>query len=142
MADILLELPGGDATELIALLDDTAVFANLQPGVDPDEVPPRSGLSRLLGNQGTWVPLATWTPGEIGLQHPAGQRVVRTLAERGVAVPEDWYVVTQTPKRGLVVRTYQTPPAVTVPWLVQAAAALCPFEIVRPWPAKVRTRDR
>ena len=63
------------------------------------------------GARGPTVPLATWTPGEIGIQHAAGQQVVRTLAERGVPVPEEWYVVSDHPKRGLVLRTYQTPPA-------------------------------
>jgi hypothetical protein len=140
MANVLLELPDGDVAELIERLDDTAVFANFEPGVDRDEAPTRTGLSRLVGNSGPWIPLATWTPGEIGLQHAAGQRVVRTLAERGVPVPEEWYVVADHPKRGLVLRTYAAPPSETLPWLARAAAAVCPLPIDRPWPAVIRLR--
>ena len=103
MADVVLELPDGDITPLIEHLDGAA-FVNLHPGVDAHEVPPRSSLAHLFGNRGPTVPLATWTPGEIGLQHMAGQRAVRYLAERGVAVPDDWYVVSDHPKRGLVLR--------------------------------------
>jgi hypothetical protein len=142
MPNIDFELPpDGDVTELVARIDDTVVFANFSPGVDEDEVPPRSALS-IFGNRGPWLPLATWTPGEIGLQHAAGQRVPNTLAERGVPVPEEWYVASKSPKRGLVVRTYEFPPSATIPWLARAAAALCPFAIDRPWPVRIRTRDR
>jgi hypothetical protein len=142
MATIDFELPpDGDVTELVARIDDTVVFANFSPGVDEDQVPPRSALS-LFGNRGPWVPLATWTPGEIGLQHGAGQRVWDTLAERGVPVPEEWYVAGKNPKRGLVLKTYRFPPSDTVPWLARAATVLRPFEIDRPWPVRIRTRDR
>ena len=55
---------------------------------------------------GPRCPLATWTPGEIGVQHMVGPRVTRFLAERGCPVPEEWYVADESPKRGLVVKTY------------------------------------
>ncbi len=139
MADLVVELPDGDITPLIAHLDE-AVFVNIHPGVDPDEVPPKNPLGHLLGNRGPVVPLATWTPGEIGLQHMAGQRTVRFLAEKGVAVPEEWYVVSDHPKRGLVLKTYATAPAETLRWLVRAATVTCPLEIIGPWRAVVRTR--
>lgn len=139
MRDLVLELPDGDVSLLLDHLDG-AVFANLSPGVDAEEVPPRSALGHLFGNRGPVVPLATWTPGEIGLQHAAGQQVVRTLAERDVAVPEEWYVVSDHPKRGLVLRTYAAPPTETLPWLARAALALCPLPVTGPWHAVVRTR--
>ena len=138
MATLRIELPDGDITPLLEHLDE-ARFINISPGVDEDDVPPRSLLGSIFGARGPDVPLATWTPGEIGLQHSAGQRVARTLAERGVPVPEEWYVVNDNPKRGLVVRTYQTPPAEVLAWLVRAAEAVCPLPIVGPWVAGVRT---
>jgi hypothetical protein len=137
--DVTLELPEGDVTLLLPHLDG-AVFANLMPGVDEDEVPSRSMLGQVFGNSGPMVPLATWTPGEIGLQHAAGQRVVRTLEARGVPVPEEWYVVSDHPKRGLVLRTYDAPVEAVLAWLVRAATVLCPLPITGPWPAHVRTR--
>lgn len=137
-----MEMPDGDVTPLLSHLDD-ATFVNLHPGVDPDEAPPspsQSPLGNLLGNRGPAVPLATWTPGEIGLQHMAGQRVVRFLADRGVLVPDDWYVVTDHPRRGLVLRTYQSPPDEVLRWLVRAVEATCPLEVIGPWHAVVHTR--
>lgn len=139
MPDDLVELPGGDIAPLLERLDG-AVFVNLRPGVDADDVPPRSGLAQLFGNRGPTVPLATWTPDEIGLQHMAGQRAVPFLADRGIEVPDEWYVVSDHPKRGLVLRAYDTSPDVTLRWLVRAAIATCPLEITGPWHAVVRTR--
>ena len=134
-----MELIDGDITALLEHLEG-AVFVNISPGVDADEVPPRSGLTQLFGNRGPLVPLATWTPGEIGIQHMAGQRVTRFLAERGCPVPEEWYVVSEHPKRGLVLRTYQAPPEEALRWLVEACRRLCPLEIPLPWQAVVRVR--
>jgi hypothetical protein len=139
MPDISIELPLGDVTPLLAHLDG-AVFANLRPTVDDDGVPPRSSLGNLFGNRGPTVPLATWTPGEIGLQHAAGQRAAPLLKDKGIGAPDEWYVVSDNPKRGLVLRTYDTPIADTLTWLVQAGTLLCPVPITGPWLATVRTR--
>lgn len=134
-----MELPDGEVTPLLGLLEGAA-FVNLHPIVDADTVPAQSPLGNLFGNRGPTVPLATWTPGEIGLQHPAGQRAARLLTERGVAVPEDWYVVSDHPRRGLVLRTYQTPPGDVLRWLIRAGAATCPVPIIGGWRAVVHTR--
>lgn len=139
MEELHVELPGGDVTPLLAHVE-RAAFINLWPGVDEDEVPPRSALAHLVGNRGPTVPLATWTPGEIGLQHMAGQRVRRFLAERGVAVPDDWYIVSEHPKRGIVVRTYQAPAQEVLRWLVRAATVTCPLPITGPFQAVVYLR--
>ena len=135
----VLELPDGDITPLLTHVD-RAVYINIRPGVDEEAVPPRSALGNLFGNRGPTVPLATWTPGEIGLQHMAGQKVRDFLAERGVHVPDEWYVAAEHPKRGLVLKTYQAPPDEVLRWLVRAAAATCPLPITGPWQAVVGTR--
>jgi hypothetical protein len=138
--DLLLELPDGDIAPLLAHLDG-AVFVNLSPGVEADEVPPpTSPMGGLFGSRGPLVPLATWTPGEIGLQHGVGARVTKVLAEQGVTVPDEWYVASEHPRRGLVLKTYQAAPPETLGWLVRAARALCPVAIPHPWQAVVRTR--
>ncbi|HEY9557161.1 MAG TPA: hypothetical protein VIR58_10520 [Acidimicrobiales bacterium] len=139
MDELHLELPGGDIDALLEHVE-RAAFINVWPGVDARDVPPRSGLAHLIGNRGPTVPLATWTPGEIGLQHMAGQRVRDYLAERGVAIPDDWYIAADHPKRGLVVKTYATPVADVLRWLVRAATVTCPLEITGPWQATVHTR--
>jgi hypothetical protein len=139
MPDTVVELPDGDITPLLDHVP-SAVFINISPGVDASEVPPRSGLAHLFGNRGPTVPLATWTPGEIGVQHMAGQRVTRFLEERGCPVPEEWYVKDESPKRGLVLMTYDAPAEVTLRWLVEACRRLCPMDVPLPWQAVVRSR--
>ena len=99
-------------------------------------MPPAARSATCSATAGPTVPLATWTPGEIGIQHMAGQRVARFLAERGCAVPEEWYVVAEHPKRGLVLRTYQAPPEETLPLAGRAATLLCPLQILGPWQAR------
>ena len=86
------------------------------------------------------MPLATWTPGEIGLQHGLGSRAAPWLADHGCPAPEEWYVAADNPKRGIVLKTYQAPPAVALGWLVRATEVLGPFDIVFPWQAIVRDR--
>ncbi len=135
----MVELPDGDVTPLLEHLDE-AVFVNLHPGVDANEVPPRSALGHLFGNRGPVVPLATWTPEEIGLQHMIGQRAAQWLAGKGVPVPDEWYVVSDHPKRGLVVRPYGASPDAALRWLVRAATVMCALPITGPWHAVVRTR--
>jgi hypothetical protein len=139
--DLVVELPDGDVTPLLAHLGG-ATFVNLHPGVDPDEAPPppsQRPLGNLFGNRGPVVPLATWTPDEIGLQHMVGTRAARFLADHGVPVPDDWYVVADHPRRGLVVRPYDASPEDALRWLVRAATATCPLAIVGPWHAVVHT---
>ena len=131
-----MELPDGDIASLLEHLPE-AEFVNLHPGVDAEQVPASSPLGNLFSNRGPVVPLATWTPGEIGLQHGAGPRVTRVLTEPGVPVPEEWYVVADHAKRGLVVRTYQAPAEDTLRWLVRAATVTCPLPITGPWHAVV-----
>ena len=139
MKQRLVDLPGGDIGPLLGELDGAA-FVNLVPGVDSEDLPSRSPLGQLFGNRGPDVPLATWTPGEIGLQHAAGQKVTRFLAERGCSVPEEWYVAADHPKRGLVVRTYDSPVADVLEWLVRAATLTCPLPITGPWVAAIHSR--
>lgn len=137
--DLVVELPDGDVGPLLEHLAG-ATYVNLHPGVDPDEAPPppTGGVfGGILSNRGPVVPLATWTPGEIGIQHMAGSRFARFLADKGVPVPDEWYVAADHPRRGLVVRTYDAPDEEVLRWLVRAATAACPIEIDRPWQAVV-----
>lgn len=139
MPDLRLELPDGDIAPLLAHVG-TAVFINISPGVDHDEAPQRSMLGQVFGNSGPVVPLATWTPGEIGIQHAAGQRATRRLGEAGCPVPEEWYVASDHPRRGMVLKTYGADPADELRWLVRASTLLCPLPITGPWVAGVVTR--
>jgi hypothetical protein len=127
-------------------------WINLQPNVDPDDVPGSGlGLLSIFSARGPAVPLVTWMPGqptrrgvtpaEIGIQHPAGSRAVPILRERGIEVPAGWTVVQDNPKRGLVVRPSDDAAVGEVlEWLLQATPALCPYELPTSWLAMVHTR--
>jgi hypothetical protein len=135
-----VELPGGDVSSLVGRLDG-ASFVNLQPGVDDAEVPPPSVLGSWFSARGPVVPLATWTPEEIGVQHGAGPKALDRLADAGHPVPDSWRRVADHPKRGLVLRPPPgEDPAVVLRWLVRAAELLCPLEITGPWRATVHRR--
>ena len=135
-----MELPDGDITPLLEHVD-TAVFINISPGVDaqrgaaaerphpPPRQPRPHGAARHLD------------PGRD--RHPAHGRARASPGSSptaGCPVPEEWYVADESPKRGLVLKTYDAPPEQTLRWLVEACRRLCPLEVHLPWQAVVRTR--
>lgn len=139
MADVVLDLPDGDVGALLPHLEHAA-YINIRPGVDADDVAPQRPLTNLFASRGPRIPLATWTPTESGLQHGAGPRIKDWFADEGHAIPDDWYVVEDHPRRGLVIRTYASSPEVVLRWLVRAVELTCPFDITEPWRAEVTLR--
>ena len=144
--------PAAVVERMTELAESLGGWINLQPNVDPDDVPGSGlGVLSIFSARGPIVPLVTWMPGqatrrgptpvEIGIQHPAGSRAVPVLRERGVEVPAGWTVVQDNPKRGLVVR----PPTDAaqdrvLDWLLLATPLLCPYELPTSWLAMVHTR--
>ena len=61
----------------------------------------------------------------------------RGWPRRGLPYQSHWYVAQDHPNRGLVVRTYDAPPAEVLAWLVRATEAVCSLPIKRPWRATV-----
>jgi hypothetical protein len=138
----VVELFGGDVSPLLPHLDGAA-FVNLQPGVDEHEVPQTSVFGSWFTARGPFVPLATWTPDEVGLQHATGPKALDRLAELGHPKPDTWRKVADHPKRGIVLKPPpDEDPAVALRWLARAAELLCMIEITRPWQATVHRRDR
>jgi hypothetical protein len=123
-----------------------AGWINLSPGLNVEEPPPpRSALGSLLAARGPLVPMGTWAPAQgrdaatIGIEHGQGPRVVRTLADKDVAVPPGWRVAQDHARRGLVVvprpaTTDQDLDAVLA-WLLRATGALCPVPRSGQWRA-------
>ena len=66
--------------------------------------------------------------------------ILLALLAAAAAAAVAWTVAAEHPKRGLVLKTYQSPADETLRWLVEACRRLCPLEIVLPWQAVVRTR--
>lgn len=129
-------------------------WLNIEPGVDERDLPPpRSPLAALVGARGPDVPLATWVPARtgrrrrrpaaVGVQHAAGPRAARLLADRGVPVPPGWRVVQDHPRRGLAAEVPDgTAPEDVIAWLVAATEALSTVPLTGTWRAVVHTGDR
>jgi hypothetical protein len=110
----------------------------------------RPGLAGLLTGRST-VPLATWLPGEVGrrgiepttvgLQHAAGGKLVPLLAEAGLPVPDDWRVVQDNPRRGLVAHVPDDADLDDlVDWLVRATEAVATIDLTGEWRAAFYSR--
>jgi hypothetical protein len=136
----LVELPDGDVAPLAPLLDGAA-FVNIRPAVDEELVPPRSPIGSLFTARGPTVPLATWTPDEVGFQHGTGVKALERLADAGHPLPAGWRKVSDHPKRGAVLRPPPGADALdALRWLVRAAEILCPLPVIGPWEATVHRR--
>lgn len=101
-----------------------------------------------IGGRGPVEPRVTWTParprrrGEepamLGIEHGAGPRAARRLAELGHAVPAGWRVAQDNPLRGLVVELPTgTDPQQAIRWALGAATALAPSPGTGRWRAEV-----
>jgi hypothetical protein len=132
-----------DVTRVVDTLEraGAAAWLNVQPGLDPDDLPPPRGIfGALFSARGPEVPVSTWVPGErsAGVQHGAGTRAAAQLADAGVGVPDGWRVIQDSPKRGLVVRVPEGVDTETVVrWLLAATRALCAVPITGDWLATV-----
>ena len=139
----------GDLATVVARMATLAAagagWINLQPAVDPDDVPPQpTGLFAAFSGRGPEIPLCTWVAGErrkgrqgrssVGIQHASGVKAAARLADAGVAVPAGWRVAQDHPKRGLVV---EVPPEVAhedvVRWLLRAGDALARIALPDRW---------
>jgi hypothetical protein len=128
-------------------------WVNLQPLVDEEDIPQMSvGILGWISSRGPAVPKATWVPGEtkrngsiapdsIGLQHRGGPRARATLAEAGSPIPPEWKLLSDHPKRGLVIELPAgVMPETIVQWLVAAARILSPIDLPDTWVAAVHRR--
>ena len=125
-------------------------WINLEPVVDEEHQPMQAGPFAFLAGPSHEIPTGTWLPGRhqtdgetkpttIGLQHAAGARVVATLRDRGLPLPDQWRVTQDHPRRGLVV---SIPASVAdlgtvLAWLLKAAEAVCSVPTTGRWRASV-----
>lgn len=108
-----------DRSEVLAIMqelatrDDGKGWLNLQPWVDPEDMPKLTMWRHFLSNRGFAVPTGTWVPGrltgkdgptsaEIGVQHGAGKRALQQLDAAGVRWPSDWRPTQDHTRHGLV----------------------------------------
>lgn len=126
-------------------------WITLQPGVRPENAPPsRSVLGALFSGTGPPVPVCTWVApeagqrpphAEIGILHQSGPKAARRLAADGIAVPDRWVVLSDHPKRGLVVGVHPDSAHDDVlDWLLRAGEALTRVPLTGAWQAAVHGR--
>jgi len=144
-----VEDPAAVVRAMDAIADAHDGWVNLHPVLRPeDEPPPRQGITTLLAGPVHDVPVCTWVAGtvsrrglqddRVGLQHARGERVRLRLAAGGVAIPDDWRLVQDHPRRGLVLALApDTPHGVVVAWLLEAAAVLSALRLSGDWRAEI-----
>lgn len=117
----------------------------------PDAQPARAGLFALVGGRGPRVPIGTWVPAErggrrrdpdsVGLQHAGGPKARFRLVEAGVLPPEGATVLSDHPKRGIVLALPDgTAPADVLAWLFAASDELALAPLPDTWVALVHHR--
>jgi hypothetical protein len=116
-----------------------------------DAAPARAGLFNLVTARGPRIPVGTWVPGEVsarraepdsvGIQHPSGPKARFTLRDAGVMPPEGASVLSDHPRRGLVLSVPNgTDPAVVLSWLFAASDVLARDPLPDTWVAMVHRR--
>lgn len=142
---------GAVVDAITALTRAQSGWITLQPGVHPDDAPPpRSLFDAVFSGGGPPVPVCTWVAPdpkqkpphpEIGITHKAGPKAVRLLSEAGLEVPDNWVVLADHPRRGLVVAVHPDAPAsAALDWLLRAAAILTRVPLTGSWQASVHGR--
>ena len=142
---------GAVLAEMEVLARDRSGWVNLAPHVDPELVPSPGGLAAAFSARGPSVPLATWVPGRLsrrgdepsslGVQHPLGTRALPTLTELGIRVPEGYRMVSDNPKRGLVLEAAAPgEPGEVLDWMIRVTGGTCPIEFDGRWLAGIVTR--
>lgn len=130
-----------DPAALAAVFDAVAASGRGWVNVVPElpegtEVPATPNAFALFNKRGPVVPLGTWvppsagrngvTPGELGLQHGTSMKGTEALADSDAAVPADWRVLADHPRKGT---SLQPSPGTTTlrqaTWLLAALRRLC-----------------
>lgn len=151
--DEVFDVRGDARTDLLAalttLVADESGWVNVAPLLAREDLPPRHLITALFSAKGPLLPVATFVPGtrgragqvgpsSLGLQHPEGRKVAAVLRARGVTPPDGYRVVSDNPRRGLVLEA-QGPGelAEVADWLLVATGAVCPSDFDGWWRAMV-----
>lgn len=146
--EIDVAAPGVVAERMDELSGARRGWITLQPGVDPLDVPrPQSVLGRVFAGSGPPVPVCTWVApldkqrpphGEVGILHATGPKVEGRLDEAGLPVPPGWVVLSDHPRRGLVVAVHpESASLAVVRWLLDAGTALSRIRVTGSWRVEV-----
>lgn len=120
-----------DPAALAAIMDQLVAagrgWINLLPEIPEDvPVPPTPSVLAVFSKRGPVVPLGTWTAEEMGIQHGAARRAADALEHTPGALPSSWPVLSDHPRRGVVIRPAAgTSTLDQARWLLDALATIC-----------------
>jgi hypothetical protein len=151
----VVEFRPADTSAVVEVMAEMATaqrgWITLQPGIRAEDAPAqKSVFGQLFSGTGPPVPVCTWVapePGqkpphaELGILHQTGPKAVRTLSEAGLDVPERWVVLSDHPRRGLVIGVHpDSAHGDVLDWLLRAGKTLTRVPLTGTWQAAVHGR--
>lgn len=127
-------------------------WVTLDPAIDERFPAPSENLfGKIVSGRGPAVPRATWVPADVarrrpepmsvGVLHGTGADAVGRLAEKGIAVPDRWRIVSDHSKRGLVAWVpIDIPLPDVLAWTLAACKGLTRIPLTGRWRAAVHRR--
>lgn len=155
VVELLRSQPEGLLVVMRQLAAERDGWVNLQAVVDEDETPDappaRAGLFAFASGRGPTVPVSSWVPGEttrrgqdpdsVGIQHGSGPKALRRLLQAGVVPPEGSSMLSDHPRRGLVLRLPPaTDPATVLAFVFAASDVLAAFALPETWVGIIHRR--
>ena len=112
---------------------DSIFWFNIEPDVDERSIHTGSIFWKAFSSRGPRIPQFTWTsatdrkgnyqPSEIGLTHPTGIAVLERIKGFQINVPDEWRLIQDHPKRGIV---FQLPATYVSEEVVMFATSVIP----------------
>ena len=106
---------------------------NIEPDVDERSIHTGSIFWKAFSSRGPRIPQFTWTsatdrkgnyqPSEIGLTHPTGIAVLERIKGFQINIPDEWRLIQDHPKRGIV---FQLPATYDSEEVVMFATSVIP----------------
>lgn len=146
--EVQADTAGPVVVHMGTLADAQSGWITLQPGVHPADVPPPQTIfSRIFSGSGPPVPVCTWVAPdakqkpphpEVGILHASGSKAERRLETAGTPIPDRWVVLSDHPRRGLVVAVHpEAPHDEVLAWLLSAGTALTRIPVTGSWRVEV-----
>ena len=112
---------------------DSIFWFNIEPDVDERSIHTGSIFWKAFSSRGPRIPQFTWTsatdrkgnyqPSEIGLTHPTGIAVLERIKGFQINIPDEWRLIQDHPKRGIV---FQLPATYDSEEVVMFATSVIP----------------
>ena len=125
--------------EAVAAARTPRQWMNIEPDVDPKDVPTGSVLFRVFSARGPVIPVGTWIPrhahkgveqaASFGLRHGTGKDGVQRLARAKAPMPGRWVIGQDHPKQGIIAYIHPDDTnADVLSYMCAAVDGLAPFD--------------